>query len=207
MKIRRSERGQALAEYMPLIPPVLLLSILILIPLAEHTGDIYCRMVNALEPEKCQVITTEDDLEPTDEPDNCVVLALDPSCNRGIGNYAEGCDPGNSSGKGKGDGRRAGEDREEALGPQGDGGAQCDQHDDCSSLPGVNTGSFWGSGNIETVVIQSGKWYSKYYSPGNNDGCFNVTFEDNFIHWEKIGKGKDCKDITSVQAWKTAVCE
>jgi hypothetical protein len=74
MRIRISERGQALAEYMPLIPPALLLSILILIPLAEHTGDIFCYMVNALEPEKCQVITTEDDLEPTDEMDDCIVL-------------------------------------------------------------------------------------------------------------------------------------
>jgi hypothetical protein len=74
MRTRKSERGQALAEYMPLIPPALLLSILILIPLAEHTGDIFCHMVNALEPEKCQVITTEDDLEPTDEPEDCITL-------------------------------------------------------------------------------------------------------------------------------------
>lgn len=72
MKTRRSERGQALAEYMPLIPPILLLSILILIPLAEHMGQIYCRMVNTLEPEKCLVEVADED--PTPNPDE------DPLC-------------------------------------------------------------------------------------------------------------------------------
>ena len=40
-------------------------------------------------------------------------------CNRGIGNLEEGCDPGNSFGQGKGDGRPAGEDRHESEGPPG----------------------------------------------------------------------------------------
>lgn len=39
-------------------------------------------------------------------------------CNRGIGNNSEGCDPGGSSGQGRGGGRRAGEDRDERHGPR-----------------------------------------------------------------------------------------
>ena len=60
MKIRKSERGQALAEYMPLIPPILLLSVLILVPLSDSAGDIFCQMVNSMEPEKCLVAAVED---------------------------------------------------------------------------------------------------------------------------------------------------
>ena len=43
----------------------------------------------------------------------------DNKCNRGIGNLEEGCDPGNSFGQGKGEGRSAGEDRHESEGPPG----------------------------------------------------------------------------------------
>jgi len=51
------------------------------------------------------------------------------ACNRGIGNGAEGCDPGNSSGQGGGGGRPAGEDRDEDQGAppphsQGGGGGK-----------------------------------------------------------------------------------
>lgn len=76
MKIRKSERGQALLEYMPLIPPVLLLSVLILVPLAENSSDIFCRMVNAMEPEKCEVITLDEEEQlPEEEPDEpCITL-------------------------------------------------------------------------------------------------------------------------------------
>ena len=75
MKTRKSERGQAFAEYMPLIPPVLLLSVLILVPLAENSSDIFCRMVNAMEPEKCEVITIDEEEQlPDEEPDDCIPL-------------------------------------------------------------------------------------------------------------------------------------
>ena len=49
--------------------------------------------------------------EPAPEPDP------KPKCNRGVGNLEEGCDPGNSGGQGQGDGRPAGEDRDEDKGP------------------------------------------------------------------------------------------
>ena len=75
MKIRKGERGQALLEYMPLIPPVLLLSVLVLVPLGEHSSDIFCQMVNAMEPEKCEVITIDEEEQlPDEEPDDCIPL-------------------------------------------------------------------------------------------------------------------------------------
>ena len=72
MKIRKSEKGQALAEYMPLIPPVLLLSVLVLVPLGEYSSDIFCRMVNAMEPEKCEVITIDEEEQLPEEEDDCI---------------------------------------------------------------------------------------------------------------------------------------
>lgn len=48
---------------------------------------------------------------PTDEPPE-----ERGACNRGIGNLEENCDPGNSFGQGQGEGRPAGEDRDEAEG-------------------------------------------------------------------------------------------
>jgi len=48
-------------------------------------------------------VTPEPSIEPTKKA----------SCNRGIGNNSEGCDPGNSYGQGQGQGRQAGEDRNE----------------------------------------------------------------------------------------------
>jgi len=76
MKIRLSERGQALAEYMPLIPPILLLSVLILVPLSDSAGDIFCQMVNSMEPEKCQVAAVEDGEAMRSEP-RCGCLGQD----------------------------------------------------------------------------------------------------------------------------------
>jgi hypothetical protein len=76
MKIRQSERGQALAEYMPLIPPILLLSVMMLVPLAGNTSDIICNMVNYLEPEKCGAIEMEEDEEMSEEEpeETCIEL-------------------------------------------------------------------------------------------------------------------------------------
>ncbi len=49
----------------------------------------------------------------TDAPDVTPTDVSKVKCNRGIGNGSENCDPGNSSGQGRGGGRRAGEDRGE----------------------------------------------------------------------------------------------
>jgi hypothetical protein len=166
MRIRRSERGQALAEYMPLFPPVLLLAILILMPVSQHAGYIYCRMVNALEPQMCEVVLG-DELpdESTDPEDDCVVL------------------------------------QEE------EGGSQCDQSEDCSLLPGINTGTFWASSKIEAFVIKAGQEYHIYTSGITDDGCYYVGLNNDMVSWDKVGTGPHCKDISHSQAWKVQLCQ
>ena len=164
MKIRKSERGQALLEYMPLIPPVLLLSVLVLVPLAENSSDIFCRMVNAMEPETCEVITIEE--EEQLHEDDCIVFV------------------------------------------ESEGGSQCDQSGVCTlfELPGP---SYWEpSVPVETVVIKAGTSYYKFYSPGSNDGCYNVSIETDpdRVEWELVGDEEDCQDISHVQAWQSRVC-
>ena len=166
MKIRKSERGQAIIEYMPLIPPVLLLSVLVLVPLAESSGDIFCRMVNSLEPEKCEVITVEEEEQLPEEEDDCIEFV------------------------------------------ESEGGSQCDQSGVCTlfELPGP---SYWEpSVQIETVIIKAGTDYHKFYLPGSNDGCYDVTigtYPDG-VAWEKVGSGPGCKDISHAQAWQSLVC-
>lgn len=73
---KNSERGQALAEYMPLMPPVLFLSVVILVPLSENSSYIFCRMVNTLEPEKCAVAEVEEDIA-LPEDDTCTPFEAD----------------------------------------------------------------------------------------------------------------------------------
>ena len=166
MKIRKSERGQAFAEYMPLIPPVLLLSVLILVPLAENSSDIFCRMVNAMEPERCEVITVDEGEQlPEEEPDDCIPLQ------------------------------------------ESEGASQCDQSSVCSlfEMPGPSV--WYPSEPIETVVIKAGTDYFKFNSPGSDDGCYDVTIEDDRVEWELVGDEEECKEISHVQAWESLVCE
>jgi hypothetical protein len=73
MKHRLTEKGQALAEYMPLIPPVLLLSVVILIPLANSASDMFCQMVNAFDPAACE--PAEEEFLPED--DTCTYIDTD----------------------------------------------------------------------------------------------------------------------------------
>ena len=73
MKHRLTEKGQALSEYMPLIPPILLLSIVILIPLANSASNMFCMMVNAFDPAACEPV--EDEFVPED--DTCTYIDPD----------------------------------------------------------------------------------------------------------------------------------
>ena len=167
MKLRKSEKGQALAEYMPLIPPILLLSVMVLVPLADNTSGIICNMINYLEPEKCSVIEMDEDEEvPEDEPEEiCIELQ------------------------------------------ESQGGSQCDQSSQCTELEGRQNGVWNSSEPIETLVIKAGQGYHKFYPTGLNDGCYDVTIEDNRIAWAKIGGGPSCKDISHLQAWETLICQ
>ena len=65
------------------------------------------------DPIPTTVPTDEPDPTPTNPPPDTPEPPDKEKCNRGIGNDAEGCDPGNSSGQGQGGGRDAGEDRDE----------------------------------------------------------------------------------------------
>ena len=177
MKIRKSERGQALAEYMPLIPPILLLSVLVLVPLSDSAGDIFCRMVNAMEPEKCEAAIVEDgedgqvpredpgDDTPREEPEEpCIEL------------------------------------------DESRGGSQCDHSSWCTLLPGSQHGVWSPSELIATVVIKSGRWYFNFNAPGSSDGCYQVGIQIGRIEWEKIGRGRRCQDISHVEAWEAPIC-
>jgi hypothetical protein len=167
MKHHKSERGQALAEYMPMIPPILLLSVMILVPLGEFSSDIFCNMVNYLEPEKCSVIEMEEDEGvPEDEPEEtCIELQESP------------------------------------------GGSQCDHSSQCTLLLGQQNGIWYPSEPIETLVIKAGQGYHRFYPPGLNDGCYDVSIETDRLEWEKIGGGQYCKNISHLQAWESPICE
>ena len=64
-------------------------------------------------PSDTPVVPTPTPVGPTPTPTDSPEPTPKPKCNRGIGNGSENCDPGNSGGQGRGDGRRAGEDRDE----------------------------------------------------------------------------------------------
>lgn len=177
MKIRLSEKGQALAEYMPLIPPILLLSVLVLVPLSDSAGDIYCQMVNAMEPEKCEVAIIED----------------------GEDGQLPREDPGDDS---------PGEEPEEPCIEldESRGGSMCDQSSLCTLLPGSQHGVWSPSAPIATVVLKSAQEYFNFDNPGLSDGCYQVDIQTGRIEWEKIGRGRGCKDISHVEAWEALVC-
>lgn len=80
------------------------------------SGDLECFCSCDGTPTACGEAVT---YLPTDTPDTPDTPTPEPPtpererCNRGIGNGSENCDPGNSFGQGRGEGRRAGEDRQE----------------------------------------------------------------------------------------------
>jgi hypothetical protein len=71
---RKSERGQGIAEYTIIFPPVLLLTILITIGISDRIGDVYCEMVNAIQPDSCVIAEAA---EPEEEEEVCIPLQQD----------------------------------------------------------------------------------------------------------------------------------
>jgi hypothetical protein len=53
--LKKSERGQGIAEYTILFPPVLLVTILITMGISDRIGDVYCEMVNTIQPDSCVI--------------------------------------------------------------------------------------------------------------------------------------------------------
>jgi hypothetical protein len=87
------------------------------------------------------------------------------------------------------------------------GGSQCDASADCSVLPGLNSGT-WNStnGDVKVFVIKAGQNYNIYETGSTGDGCYWVQFGESSISWNKIGGGKNCKDISHLQSWFIPQC-
>lgn len=165
-----NERGQALAEYMPLLPPLLMLSVSLLLPLGQAAADALCQVTTPFAAQVCSLGADEDlesELEGKPDPEEKACITL-----------------------------------QEEL-----GAAQCDQHDQCSVLPGLNEAVFYGTKPVKSLVIKAGKDYHIFDSGLTDDGCYQVTLgPDERVEWVKTGSGKNCKDVSHVQAWKELVC-
>ena len=80
---------------------------------------------------------------------------------------------------------------------------------------GEANGSFTYDGelSIEAVVIKAGRTYDVrrdnpyVYEYVTDDGCYIVKFKTNTVTWEKIGGGKDCQDVSHLDAWSAPLCE
>jgi hypothetical protein len=182
--IRRSERGQAIAEYMPLIPPMLLLSFIFLIPLADNSGAIYCMVANEFQPEICEA------------PDGSPRFGGD----EGDPMESETPDPPESPDEGSPSEPVCTELQES------EGGSQCEHDPMCYKLPGVNAGTFSASSTIYNFVIKAGKEYNIFESGYTDDGCYQVDIDGNDVSWMKVGHGSGCKDVSHGQAWKKPLC-
>jgi hypothetical protein len=92
------------------------------------------------------------------------------------------------------------------------GGSFCEGSDSCYHLePGedenFNTGTFVGDGPIDVFVIKAGLTYHILTREGPDDGCMSALFGANWVFWEKSEyEGPNCKDVSHVQAWTTALC-
>jgi Flp pilus assembly pilin Flp len=89
---------------------------------------------------------------------------------------------------------------------QEEGCSQCDQASpDCICLPGTNEGTYEGDG-IQSLVIKAGKEYHVFYSGWTDDGCYYVQLEDTYAWWQKYEDGRDCKDVSHLEAWWLMIC-
>jgi Flp pilus assembly pilin Flp len=88
-----------------------------------------------------------------------------------------------------------------------DGGcSQCEHHENCTCLPGVNSGFYTGYDVIDSLVIKAGQEYHIYYSGYTDDGCYRVIINEDVAIWRKVGRGSWCKDISHLQSWYQPIC-
>jgi Flp pilus assembly pilin Flp len=87
-----------------------------------------------------------------------------------------------------------------------DGCSQCDQHPDCICLPGVNEGTYEAE-DLQSLVIKAGKEYHIFQSGLTDDGCYWVELEPDYAYWWKYEEGRDCQDVSHIQAWWVILCE
>jgi hypothetical protein len=189
IKTKVSEKGQALAEYMPLIPPALLLSAAVMVPLSEASSDVYCDVANELNPGECVM--------PEEEEGGMSVWEA--------GDVDQYPTPTPDAGD-EGDGEETGDDEACTVLQESEGGSQCDQDPECTKLPGNNAGTYYADDVVDNLVIKAGKEYHVYESGVTADGCYNVTIYSNLAAWEKVGSGSGCKDVSHTQVWMTPLC-
>jgi Flp pilus assembly pilin Flp len=90
---------------------------------------------------------------------------------------------------------------------QTEGCSQCDQASpDCLCLPGTNEGTYEGGG-IQSLVIKAGKEYYVFDSGWTDDGCYYVQLEDTYAWWQKYADGRDCQDVSHLEAWWVMICQ
>lgn len=89
---------------------------------------------------------------------------------------------------------------------QEEGCSQCDQGD-CTCLPGLNQGTYTGSGPIGSLVIKAGQEYHVYHTTTTEDGCYHVTLAGEMVSWERVDNGPNCKDISHLESWYTPICQ
>ncbi len=173
---KAKERGQSMVEYATLLPPILLISFIVLVPLAEHANYIFCRMVYVMDPSE----------------DKC-----DEWLERG------GFDP--ETGQQNSDGSSYGEDECISM-VYGSGSSICDTNPDCNTTAGLNSGIYWSDEDVESFVINAGQEYHIYESGYTDDGCYLVNIHLNRVEWQKVGTHEGCLDIDHTQVWNVPVC-
>jgi Flp pilus assembly pilin Flp len=90
---------------------------------------------------------------------------------------------------------------------QEQGCSQCDQAaPDCVCLPGTNEGTYEADG-LRSLVIKAGKEYYVFYSGWTDDGCYYVQLEDTYAWWQKYEDGRDCQDVSHIEAWWLMICQ
>lgn len=93
------------------------------------------------------------------------------------------------------------------------GGSYCDQNEYCELIDNAgNDGEYTADSTVYVIVVKGGQQYRVYFKEGQStyttdDGCYEVTFDDNRIEWHKVGGGRYCKDVSHVQSWLVEFCE
>jgi hypothetical protein len=64
------------------------------------------------------------------------------------------------------------------------------------------------SASIAEVVIKAGQNYVIFSgeTQQHDDGCYRVEINGSVVSWVKYGSGRTCKDVSHIQLWKKPFC-
>lgn len=193
---RLREKGQALVEYVVLIPPVLLLSTSVSVMVPPTGYGMLCDLDQAFDGGMCDELVEEETgdtgehenpppAEPGSEPTPQPTLTPTTEPTLTPTPEPEACVD---------------------WAPE-DGSSLCDQTDGCDVLPGDNQGYYMAEDIIEYFVIKAGQNYVVFESGITQDGCYNVHISSGSVSWDRVGSGSTCKDISHLQVWQVPWCE